>query len=505
MSQSDCDRWGALSDSWAADEPLKDEEQQFLRKHPLGCPHCQREADFWLAFGDILEDGFPRSAIPARASRKASSVWKIGGLVGAAAALGLIASGVFWASSPSETEAVAQIAQNTAAPSVQLVLVAGDVQVAGAQASAGASLKSQDLVRSGEGRACFVDAREGFSCAEPETRLRILDLSQGRKVRLETGTVICKLAQKNEARGLSVETSQGVISSHDGLFAVQSTTDGEVEVRVLNGSVTVETNKGYQHQLKGPSMAVISAMVIPQEVDLSRFSKDRRAIAVADLWTRDAMAPLDVTTGAKQAQVTLDGVMLGMTPVSMMVSRGKHDLAVNGSGLTPVTKEVRVLGAERTVEEIELSESLGATTTDNAEALEDPPRSDQTVPSATEMLNRARGARSAGRYQEAARWYERLVAGYPSRSEATIALLSLAELQLSTLGNASAALGSFDAYLRRGGTLTQEAEYGKIRALRSLGREPAAKAAAERFILRYPRSPQAESLKKLSKGAISDK
>ena len=54
---------------------------------------------------------------------------------------------------------------------------------------------------------------------------------------------------------------------------------------------------------------------------------------------------------------------------------------------------------------------------------------------------------------------------------------------------------SFDAYLRSGGGLVQEARYGRIRALRKLGRASEERAAIARFIADYPKSVQAASLR----------
>jgi tetratricopeptide (TPR) repeat protein len=129
-------------------------------------------------------------------------------------------------------------------------------------------------------------------------------------------------------------------------------------------------------------------------------------------------------------------------------------------------------------------------------------RSDGKVPrpapstSAAALLAQARGLRADGRYQEASLVYQRLVRELPRSTEAHIALVSLGELQLSQLGNAAGAVRSFDAYLRIGGSLSQEASYGRIRALRQLGRASDARAASEAFIAAYPNSVQAAALRK---------
>jgi hypothetical protein len=98
--------------------------------------------------------------------------------------------------------------------------------------------------------------------------------------------------------------------------------------------------------------------------------------------------------------------------------------------------------------------------------------------------------------QEANHAYQRLLQEYPGSAEARVALVSRGELQLAQLADASAALGSFDTYLRGGGALRQEASYGRIRALRRLGRLREAEAATRAFLSAYPRSVQAATLRK---------
>jgi tetratricopeptide (TPR) repeat protein len=99
------------------------------------------------------------------------------------------------------------------------------------------------------------------------------------------------------------------------------------------------------------------------------------------------------------------------------------------------------------------------------------------------------------RYREAAATYRRLFSLHPKSAESRASLVSLGELQLSELGEPKGALESFDAYLRGGGALVQEARYGRIRALAKLGRKGDERRAIEQFLTDYPRSVQASSLR----------
>ena len=117
-------------------------------------------------------------------------------------------------------------------------------------------------------------------------------------------------------------------------------------------------------------------------------------------------------------------------------------------------------------------------------------------PSNEDPLARARLLRARGQFSQAAALYESIHATNPQSASGRAALLGLAELRLSDLGDAAGAVKAFDAYLAGGeGGLTREAAYGRIRALRALGRTAQERGAIERFIAMYPTGPDAQTLR----------
>lgn len=117
-------------------------------------------------------------------------------------------------------------------------------------------------------------------------------------------------------------------------------------------------------------------------------------------------------------------------------------------------------------------------------------------PSPAALLELASKARSRGAYAEAARHYERLLSAHSKTPEGRAATIGLAELRLSRLGEPARALALFDRYLAAGGRLSQEAHYGKIQALRALGRARDAEREVAAFLELYPKSAYAGSLRK---------
>lgn len=114
---------------------------------------------------------------------------------------------------------------------------------------------------------------------------------------------------------------------------------------------------------------------------------------------------------------------------------------------------------------------------------------------------RARLLRGRGQFAQAAAIYESIHSANPQSASGRAALLGLAELRLSDLHDAAGALRAFDAYLAGGqSALSREAAYGRIRALRALGKSEQERAAIEAFVRAYPSGPEADSLRqRLSK------
>lgn len=117
-------------------------------------------------------------------------------------------------------------------------------------------------------------------------------------------------------------------------------------------------------------------------------------------------------------------------------------------------------------------------------------------PSVKDELAHARALRARGQFKQAAAVYRSIHSRSPQSEGGRAALMSLASLQLSALGDPRGALASFESYLAAGrGPLRQQAEYGRIRALRQLGRTAQELEAVEQFVARYPKAPETRLLK----------
>ncbi len=121
------------------------------------------------------------------------------------------------------------------------------------------------------------------------------------------------------------------------------------------------------------------------------------------------------------------------------------------------------------------------------------------------LLSTAQAHVEEGDRGRAIKAYRKLVDDHAGSSEARLARVSLGRLYLED-GQGSKALVQFRKYLKRsGGQLREEALYGEIRALRSLGRKAAEQEAIERFLDAHPRSIYAAGLRRrLDDGATGE-
>jgi hypothetical protein len=188
--------------------------------------------------------------------------------------------------------------------------------------------------------------------------------------------------------------------------------------------------------------------------------------------------------GTMTARVTHGKVMVygaGDEPVSVLLAGQRLTLGVSG---------VESLPDEERERDVSLLEAFAPS------APEPSARSARQPPAApTDELAKARALRARGEFARAADVYRAIHAQSPRSPTGRVALVSLGSLLLASLNDARGALSAFDAYLAGGGgPLRQQAEYGRIRALRALGRKQEERAAVEAFIARYPTAPEARLL-----------
>jgi len=139
-----------------------------------------------------------------------------------------------------------------------------------------------------------------------------------------------------------------------------------------------------------------------------------------------------------------------------------------------------------------VSERMAVARASSSAPIKPPAKGEQ--PPARDMLEYARSLRARGNFRGAADVYRQIHAEAPQSASGRAALVSLGELLL-TLQDPQGALSAFDTYLKGGGALTQEASFGRVRALRALNRPSEERRAIEHFVAKYPDAPQSRVLR----------
>lgn len=505
---NDCLTRASLSDKEAVGEALTADERLFLQSHTGSCPVCAAEANLWSNLEHVLEEPERLTARPsyveplkkparARLGQFLSgSAWQRTGValvvVAAAAAVAVMwnRAGTLRAVEPRPQALAAGSRSGSAttaphAPGAQLALAAGEALVNQRPALAGMRLAAGDVVSVAEGQACVLVPPGVTVCLDTATELSIETLDAGkRRFRLHRGHAVAHLEKQPAGSSFGFETAAGSVVAKGTEFALRAI-DSSVSLRVYEGVVL--NNQGSETSAyQAPSATLLSHEPKPAQPS---DEADSRLLELARFFGDRSPGSLSVNAAAG-SNVMLGDLPLGIAPVSALVQPGDYRMEVSRAGFASIVERLTFDAGARIARTYEATVELGTATGRAAGKV-------AVVPAtAAELLERARDLRAGGRYRDSAGVYQRLLREHADSAEARVALVSLGELQLSQLGDASAALRSFDAYLRGGGALRQEASYGRIRALRSLGKVSEARAAAAAFITTYPKSVQSATLRK---------
>jgi hypothetical protein len=521
MSSSACETWMRLSDREAIGDALSDEEQSLLRSHPSSCAACGSEAAGWRRLRRALDEGRvddagdanlmdrvladhvhapPRASAPAPTKRPKARGRGLSTLGVAAAALAVAAAAVIYVRRGGRTtEPKPGVSASLMQPSVaEVTFAAGGVELASpasVTSVAGTVLSDGATVRTTTGTACLRIEPGVRVCLDRETEIVLADrVLAHRRLDLTRGRVVATLDPQPIGALFTVTTVRDTaVTAHGTIFAVE-THDDAVVVRVDEGAVDVKDAKRTRKLTAHESLGIGETGSRPM-TDVEE-ALDRTLARAGELWGGGPRSTLSIDSNEPGTLVTVDGLSVGVAPVSMLVTPGEHTVrAGDGEGETfqvnegegwsrtpspppAPTSGHRLHGASSR------ARSLRATTD----------RFGAERATAAELLSEARDLRAGGHSADAAVAYRELEAQYPGSPEAHASFVLLGDVELANLGDASGALRSFDAYLRRPGELTQEARYGRIRALRALGRSTDERKAIEDFVATYPASVQVRSL-----------
>jgi hypothetical protein len=461
-----CERWASLVDREAIGEVLTDEELRYRNGHPERCGACAHELAAWHAMSGLgeraasdseVDDADVERVLEAVAETTRGKEFEVVPL--------RPWLGVDWAS-PGVARASAVVAVTLALAAAILLIVRGrsrepdashlarasvgtadGLLLDGKPAPVGAEIAAGTLIEA-EGRAC-IDVEGGVrACLERGSLARFADAAFAHRVmELRSGAITATLAHQRPGTTFSVETAAGSATAVGTVYSVELVDPSKpAVVRVEEGVVVVRGRNGVETRVA---------------------AREQTAIGSAK-----------VTSIGPRADTT--GTLSAFEPITASAAGGTPSPTATATSIPPPA---------------ETSTSSTISKNDSTPGPRPPPSPPgPQAPSAAELLSNARALRSLGKLRESAEAYGQLEATYSDSAEAHAALVSLGDLELS-LGDGAAALEAYDAYVAKGGALAEEAGFGRIEALRLLGKASEERRAIASFLKSYPSTLHAEALR----------
>jgi ferric-dicitrate binding protein FerR (iron transport regulator) len=495
---SDCNRWIVLSDREALGEALSVADREFLLAHARTCAECGAEHEVWQSLeraGASVESEKPpppRALQPKHRSRRAFAA-----LAFASAAAGVVALGVMRMAAHAPA-APAPAALAPAESSACVELASGDVDVDGRQPPVGARLVPGAVVSTRAGSACLRIDEGVRACLGPGSRVRVVELARpDRRLEVLVGKVVAELEPQPSGTTFALQTRDGSATAIGTAFSVE-VPDGEGPsvTRVLHGTVLVRGRDAAQKRVGPHDQATMTGSVVPS----AAADEARDWTALVPAMASGALQPcvVRVESSPATATVRIDDRVVGTTPLAILLDPGEHAVTLEAAQ-SSLRDVVRLGPGERLDRRFDLRPAPVEARTAIAPvptAIAPPPEPGHgATADALSLLRAAREAGARGAAAGAAAAYRELLARYPSSPEATASELPYGELQLGSLADPAGALRTFERYLAHGGPLQEEAAYGRIRALRALGRQEEESAAIAAFLSAYPDGATAAALR----------
>jgi hypothetical protein len=541
-------RWAQLMDRAARDEVLTPEEEAFCERFARDNSAAERELATYRALGDLdlqaddsravrtlvdsalarleAEDAERAVAEVRRFRLPPAPFWLVASGVGVA----LLAAGLLNRGGPASTaknppSPSAEAASSRPLTRAELVYASGEVNVEGKRATAGRVLLGEGTrIATGDGVACVLVDSDINLCLAAYSDMRLAALyTPQRRVELGAGVLATRLSTQPEGQSLSIVAADVTSTAVGTAFAVERQPGQAVVTTVMNGKVRVV--HGSAERMVNAHERAHSGQ---NQVQVNSVSRNEEASSWAllgptMLWHDPVSATLELTGDPVAAEAFLDGQPIGRAPLSTLVPVGGHRLIVRNQDSTLLDEELHWNAGEtrsllyRTEAKAEAAsarelrrhgvgkkssprkaraELSAKLAPESPVAIEEPaaPQNDGR-PTPAELLRGARRQVRDGQLRAAVSTYEALRQTYPDSEEAHTVLVSLAQLELSAMHNPARSLQHLDAYLARGGTLSEEARLTRIHALRALHRPEDEAAAISEFLVKHPRSFEDSTLR----------
>jgi ferric-dicitrate binding protein FerR (iron transport regulator) len=502
-----CNRIHELWDRETAGEILGAGDAAFAAEHLGRCPDCRLEADAVAAMDvdgpggpppwadelarrrliDAVVEGADRRRSDGARARRSLALAGIGAAAAAAVLAAVMVSGS--GESHPATGGDIEVARAPAALEGRVLLVSADAEAG--SASLDRPIVAGNPLPTAAGLT-VVGLGPGIRVAlQPGAAARVTRLDR-EAVALEVrgGTLIAWVDPDLEQPRFTVETPGGAITVDGTVFRLEVAGD-RAEVGVLRGKVALlepgreprQVGIGEAAVLGGEGRAVLAPAAEAAVLDV---------MTLLNVLATERDARVEIRSLPAGAEVTLDDVVLGATPLFAAIRPGHRAIALDLPGHAAVREILEISRGEfvSRVFDLQAGDPIPALENDPATGVARP----VPGPTAAELLEAAQALRSSRDWAGAAAAYDAILRRHGASTEARSAAISSATIKLDHLGDTAGALRLFDGYLARHGTgaLAQEAAWGRCRSLRGLGRAAEERAALRAFLAGHPSALEAD-------------
>jgi len=496
MNASDCERWVSLSDQAAVGQDLSSRDQAWLVQHARACSECGREAALYTSLRDAVGRPemlvVPSPAARPRARRSPVRMVMVGTLA-LAASVAIVVGLARYRGGRASTPAAVQEPPLTA----RLLFASGGARLGAGPAQAGTSIPHGERIGTDDGLACMAIASSITVCLDAMSSVTVaLADPKQTVVYLEKGRLLARLDHQPAGRTFLVRTAQAEVQAVGTRFFVGISDDGQTQVRLHEGKLAVRSANRVASDLAAPVQALVGDDIRVAPLSGAASQADDLLSDLSSLPRTETRTIARIASNPVGADVAFDNVAMGKSPVSIVLGADAH-VRLTMAGYAPVSAWLSSADSGKDEGMIERTFTLTALAAP-ATSPDSPARAhrESRLPSSSHLLATAQVLRARGAYDACAQVYRRLMSEFPGSEESKVSMISLGELELGKRNHPVAALEAFSAYLRVGGTLEREARYGRIRALRALGRGGEADAESATFLRDYPASIQSATLRR---------
>jgi len=437
------------------------------------------------------------------------------GMAAAMAAAAALLIAFAWISTDSPEQNTAAIKAHRqpdfSLPAGRTVLLSGPVRISGSMTEAENAITGGTNIATGSGQT-VIDLGTGITLlVTKQSRMSISRMdSRAIDVRLFQGRIFGQVDPARRGPEFSVSTSRGKVRVVGTVFSVFD--DGhDVRVSVFRGKVSIDSVSGRPEKVGIGQSALIGRR---ERAVLSEKEKSHASTVLETLEILSASnsSVLTIESMPSGADVKLDGALIGSTPLMASVRPGHRMLELYRDDVRSV-REYLELAPESTLSrtfdmgrkiksESTASAQQGTVTAQTASRKEPSPSLKGTAAhnehiTPVDLLAKAQTMRATRKWAEAVEAYHELIWRFPGSAEARSSLVSLGTIQLEQMKAPSRALGYFDEYLSEAGSgsLAQEAAFGRIMALKKLGKTRRERESIHNFIRNFPSAIQIPRLK----------